>query len=247
MNGLSNLTAAVLVGGLGTRLRPSVAGRPKVLAEVGGRPFLAYVLDQLGEYDIRRVVLCAGYLGVQIQNTFGYSYGSMRLLHTRESSPLGTGGALRLAIDFFDSDSVLAMNGDSFCELDLNAFWKSYRDKDANSMLLLTKQTDTRPYGQVRVDNDGLVLSFSEKGKRTSEGWISAGIYLIKRDLFFTIPKNRTVSLEREIFPGWIGNKFYGYITDGNFLDIGMPEDYAAAEKFFVSLKKCGKFPRISF
>ena len=74
MVSLDNVTAAILAGGLGTRLRSVVADRPKVMAEVGGRPFLSYLLDQLGEAGVRRVVLCTGHRAEQVRAVFGDSY-----------------------------------------------------------------------------------------------------------------------------------------------------------------------------
>ena len=109
------VTAAILAGGLGTRLRSVVKDRPKVLAEIRGVPFLTYLLDQLAAAGVRDVVLCTGYMGEQVRSAFGDSYGGMCLSYSQESSPLGTAGALRLALPLFKSSSVLVMNGDSFC------------------------------------------------------------------------------------------------------------------------------------
>ena len=231
---LTSVTAAILVGGQGTRLRSVVADRPKVLAEIRGRPFLAYLLDQLAGAGVRYVVLCTGYLGEQVQAVFGDSYGSLRLVYSQESSPLGTAGALRLALPLFKSETVLVMNGDSFCEANLSAFWAWHCGRAAESTLLLTEVPDAKRYGRVNVDADGLVLRFDEKGDKSGPGWINAGIYLLNHRLLLTIPANRTVSLEREEFPSWIGRGLYGYRSGGRFLDIGTPEAYTMAEWFFV-------------
>ena len=246
---LASVTAAILVGGLGTRLRSVVADRPKVLAEVRGRPFLTYLLDQLAGAGVRTVVLCTGYLGEQVQAMFGDSYGSLRLVYSQESSPLGTAGALRLALPLFKpglspglerseaeanvSDSVLVMNGDSFCQANLRAFWAWHCARGADATLLLTRMPDTKRYGRVHVDADGLVLRFDEKDDEGGPGWINAGIYLLSHRLLLTIPANRTVSLEQEVFPAWIGRGLYGYRSEGRFLDIGTPEAYTVAEQFF--------------
>ena len=95
---LSNESVAVLAGGLGTRLRPVVADRPKVLAQIRSQPFLTYLLDQIAAAGCRSVVLCTGYLGEQIESTFGKNYGPLRLIYSREQEPLGTAGSLKLAI-----------------------------------------------------------------------------------------------------------------------------------------------------
>jgi NDP-sugar pyrophosphorylase family protein len=237
MRDLAGVTAAILAGGLGTRLRSVMADRPKVLAEIRGRPFLAYLLDILAGAGVRYVVLCTGYLGGQVRSGFGDSYGSLRLVYSQESSPLGTAGALRLALPLFKSDPVLVMNGDSFCETNLRAFWAWHCARGAEATLLLTQIPDTKRYGRVQVDADGFVLSFDEKDDTCGPGWINAGIYLLNHRLLLRIPTNSAVSLEQEVFPAWIGRGLYGYRSEGRFLDIGTPEAYAVAERFFASEK----------
>jgi len=235
---LSEITSVILIGGLGTRLRSAVSDRPKVLAEIQGRPFLAFLLDQLSATGIKRVVLCAGYKGEQVQAVFGHSYGPLDLFYSQETSPLGTGGALRLAIKLIESDPVLVMNGDSYCGANLKAFWMWHTERNAAGSILLTHTFQMKRFGRVQVDSDGLVLDFDEKGKRGGQGWINAGVYLLGQDFILSIPANRTVSLEREVFPQWVGRKLYGYESAGRFWDIGTPEDYAEAEQFFSTLKK---------
>jgi NDP-sugar pyrophosphorylase family protein len=233
---LSHITVAILTGGLGTRLRSVIADRPKVLAEVRGRPFLEYVLEQLVGANIQYAVLCTGYLGEQIQSFFGDSYKSLRLAYSQESSPVGTAGALRLAMPLLTSDPVLVMNGDSYCQVNLQAFYTWYCEQCAGgSALLLTRVPDTQRYGRVNRGTDGRVLSFEEKGGKSGPGWINAGIYLLNQLLLSEIPEHNAVSLEQEIFPRWIGRGLYAYHTQGDFLDIGTPQSYAAAEQFFDS------------
>lgn len=238
MHELTDVTAAILAGGLGKRLRSVVADRPKVLAKIRGKPFLAYLLDQLVAAGIRDVVLCTGYLADQIRAIFGASYGSLRVTYSEESAPLGTGGALRLALPLFKSNPVLVMNGDSYCDANLESFWVWHRRRRANAALLLTKVSDTQRYGRVQAGADGAVTHFEEKGSGKGPGWINAGIYLLPRDLLLEIPANRTVSLEREVFPVWVRHGLYGFQTTARFLDIGTPGDFAKAEGFFASLKE---------
>ncbi|MCK4464352.1 MAG: nucleotidyltransferase family protein [Bacteroidales bacterium] len=235
MNDLENITAAILVGGLGTRLRSVISDRPKILAEINGRPFLAFLLDQLRNVGIRDVVLCTGYLGKQVEIEFGQVYGSINLQYSWESSPLGTAGAIRLAADLFKSESVLVMNGDSYCDTDLKASWKYHREKDAAGTLLLTRVSDTKRYGRVEVSPEGTLKGFKEKGSEESEGWINAGIYFLSKKMILSIPAGRKVSLEREVFPSWIGRGLYGFMSTGRFLDIGTPESFNKAEKILKS------------
>lgn len=231
----SKLTAVVLAGGLGTRLRSVVADRPKVMAEIHGRPFLTYLFDQLVAAGLSHVVVCTGYLGTQVSSFFGASYGSLRISYSQESSPLGTAGALRLALPLLESNPVLVLNGDSFCDADLMGFSSWHLERRAAASLVLTRMSDTARFGRVRINAEAAVTGFEEKSNRSGPGWINAGIYLVDRHLLQTIPAVGAVSLEREIFPEWIGRGLCGYESHGRFLDIGTPESLAAAEEFFAA------------
>ena len=228
------MTAAILAGGLGTRLRSVLGDRPKVLAKVRGRPILQYLLDQIAYLEIRRVVLCTGYFGEQIESYFGNSYGSLHLVYSRELSPLGTAGALRLALPLFQSDSVLVLNGDSYCKADLRSFWSWHCLRGAEGTLLLVETSDTGRYGRVETDEKGLILRFDEKINKGGRGWINAGTYLLGNRFLQSIPDRYPISLEQDILPSWIGGKLYGYKSKGQFLDIGTPESYILAEEFFT-------------
>lgn len=233
-DGLHNLTAAILAGGQGTRLRAAVADRQKVVASVAGRPFLMRLLDQLADAGLRRVVICTGYKAGQVAEMAGNEYRGMSLRYSPEPGPLGTAGALRLALSLLDSDPVLAMNGDSFCETDLAVFWQTHHERNANSSIVVREVADTSQSGRVSFDKSGAIGSFVEKGVSAGPGWINAGIYLLGRALLEEIPAERPVSLERETFPAWIGRGLYAFPTAGKFLDIGTPESYAAAQKMFT-------------
>lgn len=230
---LGTTTAAIFAGGLGTRLRSQVDDRPKVLAEVRGRAFLSYLLDQLAAAGLRSVVVCTGYMGDRVRAEFGDSYGPLRLRYSQEDAPLGTAGALRLARHLLESDPVLVMNGDSICRADLEAFRIWHREKQAEASILLTEVPDTGRYGRVTVDEAGALIAFEEKQNAGGPGWINAGVYLLSDRLIRAIPSGRAVSLEREVLPDWIGKRLFGHRSEARFLDIGTPESYARAERFF--------------
>jgi NDP-sugar pyrophosphorylase family protein len=232
--GLAGVTAAILAGGLGTRLRPVVADRPKVLAEVHGHPFLTYLLDQIAAAGVKRVVLCTGHMAEQVRTAFGDGYSGLRVMYSQESSPLGTGGALRRALPLLESDPVLVLNGDSYCSVDLGDFWEFHRVVDAAGSVALTEVQDTRRYGRAVVRPDGAISGFAEKADTQGPGWISTGIYLFSQRLLRSVAQDRPVSLEREILPAWIGRGLYGYRSKAAFLDIGTPEAYTAARRFFA-------------
>jgi mannose-1-phosphate guanylyltransferase/phosphomannomutase len=227
------LKAVVLCGGLGTRLSPVLKDRPKTLALVSGRPFLAYLLDQLADAGIQDVILATGHFGDQVRDTFQDYYRGMRLSYSQETSPLGTGGALRAAAEGLEN--ALVMNGDSWCDANLREFATG----PANS-LVVTAMDDCRRYGAVEFDTGGLVTAFQEKRPaedRPIPGFINAGIYLLSRDLIESIPPDRAVSLEREIFPAWIDGRLQAWQCHGRFIDIGTPESLASADEFFARPK----------
>jgi NDP-sugar pyrophosphorylase family protein len=230
---LARTTAVILAGGLGTRLRSVVADRPKVLARVGGRPFITHLLDQLADAGCRHVVLCTGYLGEQVETTIGHSYGRLRVSYSREAEPLGTGGALRLALDHVASSDLLVLNGDSYCAADLETFAAWHAQRGSQASLLLAHVPDTRRYGSVVLDADDRVERFQEKGGSSGPGWINAGIYLLRREPLVDVPSNTSVSLERELFPSW---PLRGFRSDAAFIDIGVPADYARADRFLRDL-----------
>lgn len=233
-DGLRNLTAVILAGGQGTRLRAVVADRQKVVANVAGRPFVTRLLDQLADAGLRDVVICTGYKAEQVAEMIGFEYRGMSLRYSPEPSPLGTAGALRNALPMLKSDPVLAMNGDSFCEVDLAAFGRAHRECKASGSLVVRELADTSQSGRVSFEQNGAIGSFVEKGGAAGPGWINAGIYLLGRALLESIPLDRAVSLEREIFPAWIGQGLAAFPTTGKFLDIGTPESHAAAQKAFT-------------
>jgi NDP-sugar pyrophosphorylase family protein len=228
------ITALVLAGGLGTRLRSAVADCPKVLAPVGGRPFLAYLLDQLADAGFREAALLTGYQAERVRDTFGESYGSLRLLHSVEPAPLGTGGAVRHALSGVCGSTILLLNGDSYCDLDFAAFLRFHRRRAADLSLVVTRVTDTSRYGVVQLAGNERVLGWAEKSASAGEGWINAGIYLMTRSLVEEIPHDDPVSLECQMFPRWLkSHNCFAYRSDGRFLDIGTPESYREAEVFF--------------
>ncbi|HEY7326870.1 MAG TPA: nucleotidyltransferase family protein [Gemmataceae bacterium] len=232
---LADVTAAILAGGLGTRLRSRIADRPKVLAPVGGQPYLAYLLDQVADAGVRTVVLLTGYLADQIRSTFGDRYRGLRLMYSPEPSPLGTAGAVRLALPYLTSSTILLLNGDSYCAASLPEFWEYHQRQAADLSLVLTEVEDCSRYGCVHRGSDGRVSRFEEKNSAGGAGWVNAGIYLMNRSLIEEIPVDVPMSLERDMCPLWAdGKRCFGFPSQGRFLDIGTPESYAQAEAFFT-------------
>jgi NDP-sugar pyrophosphorylase family protein len=226
---MADLPAVILAGGLGTRLRRVVADRPKVLADVGGRPFLAILLDQLIRAGVRSVLLCTGYLGEQVEVRFGQRYGPLTLRYSRETTPLGTGGALRLASSHIDSSDVLVLNGDSYCDADLPGFTAWHHSHDSRASIVLVQVSDTQRFGRVAMDESGRIVRFSEKSADPGAALVNAGIYLLKREVIDKIDPGRPVSLEIDVFPAMIGQGLHGFVSAAGLWDIGVPDSYDRA------------------
>lgn len=235
------IEAAILAGGLGTRLRAALGDRPKALAPVAGRPFLSYVLDRIAAAGVRRAVLCTGYLGEQIEAAFGDRYGDIELVYSRETAPRGTAGALHLALPLLKSDPVLVLNGDSHCDVDPADLiaWQRRRDTISTGSLLVTWVEDAARYGSVDLADDGSIVAFREKDGVAMPGWINAGVYLLSRGLLMSIPDG-VASLEHDVLPRWVGCGLDAYAVKAPFVDIGTAASYADAE----ALLRARNFPR---
>ncbi len=232
-NDLAAIPVAILAGGLGTRLRPAIGERNKVVAEVNGRPFLAHLLDQVARFGFRDVVLCVGWQAEAVEAALGKTHGPLRVRYSRESEPLGTGGALRLALPLLEGPAAMVLNGDSYCDADLAAAWAEHRERRAPATLVLVEMADTSRYGRVELDADGVICRFTEKQESSTPGWINAGIYLLERNRIEAISPGRALSFERDVLPGWIGTGLRGHRSRARFIDIGTPQSYSAASRFF--------------
>ncbi len=237
---MQKITPIILAGGLGTRLRPIVSDRPKVLAPVNGRPFIAFLFDQLVSAGFTEVVLCTGHIGVMIQESLGKSYEGLEIRYSQEVKPLGTGGALRLAVQLGILETVLVMNGDSYVDTDIHEFIEWHMKEGHKSSMLLIRLEENCRYGNVEVDKDGYINRFQEKESDAASGWINAGIYILEKEIIEGISTEKPCSLEYDVFPKLINSGLYGYCCGGEFIDIGTPESYVEAQEFFrnIELKK---------
>jgi NDP-sugar pyrophosphorylase family protein len=225
-------TVIVLCGGRGERLQSVVSDRPKVLAEVAGRPFLSFVLDRLEGDGATDIVLSAGYKADMIESFVSEKPG-VRCIS--EPEPLGTGGAIRFAARTASiKEPFFVLNGDTWFDGNLGELAAFHREQDARLSLSLVEVADGSRYGQVEVDATGAVRNFAEKSNEAAPAWISAGLYLVEPGVLDLIPEGRKCSIEREIFPRLVGEGLFArQFTDASFLDIGTPEDYARAESLF--------------
>ncbi len=230
-----DVTAIILAGGLGSRLRSVVADRPKVLAPVAGRPFLTYLLDQLQRIGVRRAVLSTGHLAEQFADAIGNEYRGMAIEYAEEQEPLGTGGAIKFAGRLVDAPHALVMNGDSYFDADLAAYLEWHLAGGQDASLLLVEVPDASRFGTVQLQADGAhVAAFLEKEPEQAPGRINAGVYVLRRDMLGKIPDG-PCSIERDVFPNWLDRfDVRGWATDGEFIDIGIPDEYRRSHDFMT-------------
>lgn len=226
--------AIVLVGGLGTRLRTVVADLPKPLAPVAGRPFLAYLLDQLAMSGLRRVILATGYLAEKIEQAVGRQWQGMEIAYSHESQPLGTGGAIVLATRQLQGHCVHLVNGDTFLRYNLDALEYAAEVQQLPLSMALAHVADVARYGAVDISN-GRVQAFREKGG-PGPGWINAGSYYLTGYALDRLPAGGgSFSFETEVLLPLAAAGQVGVLqATENFIDIGVPEDYSRAQTLFA-------------
>ncbi|ODV26723.1 MAG: hypothetical protein ABT19_02625 [Rhodanobacter sp. SCN 68-63] len=224
--------AIVLVGGQGTRLRSVVSDVPKPLAPVAGRPFLAWLLDHLVENGMRHVVLAAGYLAEHVIASIGQEWRGMGVDYSIESTPLGTGGAVRAACSMLRGDTAHVLNGDTFLRYDMHALERATRLADSDLGMALAWVDDVSRYGAV-VCEDGRVKGFREKGE-SGPGYINAGSYYLTPRSIQKLPTEPSFSFENSVLGPLVeGGRVYGFDATSGFIDIGVPEDYSRAQSLF--------------
>lgn len=233
------LDVIILAGGLGTRLREVVSDVPKVMAPINGRPFLDISLSFLNKWDcIDRVTIAVGYMAHKIiseyQNSNNYNF---KIFFSEEKELLGTGGAIKRALKYAETDNVLALNGDTYIDVNLKDFIEFHKSKNADMTIVLKEVENANRYGLVKIDDNKKVIFFREKQPASERGYINAGMYVFERRLFDSIEDGKVLSLERELLPVFLERLVYGYITDRKFIDIGVPESYKLSNKFFKDMR----------
>ncbi len=230
-------SAVILAGGLGSRLKGVVNDRPKPLADVAGRPFLFYLLENLESFGVRDVVLGVGHMAGLIERTVGDAHRSVSVTYSREEVPMGTAGALGLAERFIAGSDFFMLNGDSFCDVNLSRLAAAHRKAGAVCTMTLTAVEDVSRYGSVTCADDGAVTSFREKGGRVEQGLVNAGVYAFSGSVFDLLPSDGPSSMERDILPRLIGNGLFGFFHEGRFIDIGTPQSYQEAQDLFAEFQ----------
>lgn len=226
--------AIILAGGLGTRLRAAVPDLPKCMAPVNGRPFLAYVIKYLQEQGIDKFIFSLGYRSEAFTQFICETLPAGNYQLVLEDEPLGTGGAIRLAMQYAVTEDVAVVNGDSICKVNIPAQGEFHKSRKAICTLALKPMKNFERYGVVELNTDNTIALFREKQQYTA-GLINAGVYLINNEKFSALTFPEKFSFETDCLQKYYHiNNFYGFIQDGYFIDIGIPEDYQRAQKEMI-------------
>jgi mannose-1-phosphate guanylyltransferase len=220
------MKAIILVGGVGTRLRPLTYVMPKCLLPVGGMPLLEWTVKYLASHEIKEFVVCVAYLKRQIISTIGDgSRLGVKIEYAEAESPMGTAGQLKTAESFID-DTFLAMNGDIVTSLNIRNLIQMHKEKGGTRTIALKNFDVKVPYGHVIADQDSVIRKFEEKP--TLHLMANAGIYVLEKSIFASIPSGKPYSLETEVFPSLIarGEKLNSYYEEAYWNDVGTMGDF---------------------
>jgi D-glycero-alpha-D-manno-heptose 1-phosphate guanylyltransferase len=222
------MDALVLAGGFGTRLRAVVPDLPKPMAPVCGKPFLELLLGALRGKGLQRAVLSLGYRADVIQQHFGPRFGSLELAYEVEDTPLGTGGAIRRGLARCQGDAVLVVNGDTLLDIELQAVQAAWNQQH-QPLIVGVQVPDTSRYGRLAVEGNKL-SGFAEKGV-AGPGLINSGHYVLPRGLLADPALPEAFSFEADfLVPRLASLQMAVFASQGSFIDIGVPEDYARAQ-----------------
>ncbi len=220
------MEAIILAGGFGTRLSHIVSDVPKPMAPVDEKPFLKYIVKYLVANGVKHIVFATGYKGDIIKNYFGNEFNGIKITYSVENTPLGTGGAIKQALEFCNDDNVFILNGDTYYDVKLIEMSEFHLINNSNLTIAVKEMKEFDRYGSVII-KDNKIIEFVEK-KAIKEGLINGGTYLINRKLLQNI-EEKSFSFENQVLES--GNvELFAFECDGYFIDIGVPEDYYKAQ-----------------
>jgi D-glycero-alpha-D-manno-heptose 1-phosphate guanylyltransferase len=217
--------AVILIGGLGTRLKSISGNTPKPMMPVAGKPFVYHLLKKLEKAGCRRIILSLCYQADMIKKTIQADAPvDCELIFVVEDKPLGTGGGLKLASESVSGDSFIAINGDTYCGIDYLDFYKKSSGEDL--VIAGVRVQNAERYGSLNFDANYNLTNMREKGI-VGPAVINSGTYLIAKSSIRSIKKSE-FSFEKYFVPRYL-DKTKVYLFKGDFIDIGVPDDYHLA------------------
>ncbi|HLO82939.1 MAG TPA: sugar phosphate nucleotidyltransferase [Chitinophagaceae bacterium] len=225
----------ILAGGSGTRIRNLIPGLPKILAPVGNRPFIDYLIRYYTLQGIDRFVFCLGELSELVMNHLEKHYPEIEKIYVSEDHSLGTGGAIKNGLAQCRDNTVLVINGDTYYAIQTEKAAAFHHMCGAECTMILKPMDEVSRYGNVELNGDYSIKAFSEKGK-SGPGLINGGAYLLNRRLFLENEYPASFSFEKLYLEQGIGGRrIFGVKQDGFFIDIGTPEDYERAQTEIIA------------
>ena len=238
-----NITAVILAGGFGTRIKHLLGDLPKPMAPVNGRPFVEWVVRYLAAQGIRNVILSTGHLAAMVENHFApQPVKNVHVTCVPETTPLGTaGGFLNAACSAKSHPQAwLVLNGDSLAAAPLEKLFQSLDQSEIAGGILGVPMADASRFGTLSQNAQGELAGFNEK--KPGAGNINAGVYLFRAETLKLFPAKSPLSFETDVFPALIGGgvRLKTIVSDAPFLDIGTPDSLPQAEEFVR--KNLGQF-----
>lgn len=228
---INTIPCIILAGGKGTRLQSAVPDVPKPMAPVNGKPFLEILIDRLRKQGMNNLIVSVGYKKESIINYFDQPNTPSALRYVEELQPLGTGGAIQLAVESIpDSEYALILNGDTLFDIDLHEFIKRSYSQNATCTLALKRIVSGDRYGEV-ILHEEKIIGFNEK-RLVENALINAGVYFIDLKKFKKLDFPLCFSFEKDFLEKLAGSsEICGLEMEGYFIDIGIPEDYEKAQR----------------
>lgn len=224
------MQAIILAGGLGTRLSAVTGGAPKPLAPVGGKPFIHWLLDYMAGQGVTEAALAVHHRHKEFIAQLGTRFGPVKLHYYIEEEPLGTGGAIKNALERLNpTKPVLVLNGDSLVEANYRRMFAAHHKAERLMTLATRRVPNCSRYSEVSKSGD-YITHFELLGE-AHPGEISAGLYVVSPGLFAGYDLPKIFSFEKDflapyaplIMPAAFNAVRY-------FIDIGVPKDFVRAQ-----------------
>jgi NDP-sugar pyrophosphorylase family protein len=204
------------------------------MVQIDNRPFLDILIEYISGFGFKRFILCAGFKSEIIREYYSNKKSNLEIVISEEESPLGTAGAVKNAEALIQSDTFMVANGDSFCPVDIQGFLKFHFEKKSLVSAAVVESEDADDKGSIWLDDSQKIKVFQEKTKTSGKVYVNAGIYLCEEEVLSNICEGKKCSMEYEIFTELTKKDFYGYIVDGNIIDIGTPQRLQKAKNYFM-------------
>jgi len=224
--------AIVMVGGMGTRLRPLTENKPKPMLSVADKPCIWYLMRSLARAGVEEVILACGYKPGMMESLGDGSDLGIKIVYSYEDEPLGTAGAIKNVESRLD-DTFIAANGDIFADIDIAKEVDEHTSSGAKITIALTPVENPCEFGIARVDESGRILEFKEKPKpeEVFSNLINAGIYVVEKEVLKYAPEKQFYDFSKDLVGEVMkdGGRIQSYKLAGTWMDVGRPHDLLEA------------------